>query len=323
MQIIHNLFTQTYHGKTAVTIGNFDGVHLGHRHLIRHVVKDAEDNRWTPTVVTFQPHPRQVLHPGARMYYISSWEERLALLEETGISLVAVVRFNLEVAQMPAETFVRELIHRLGMQSLWVGPDFALGRNREGNVERLKALGKKLGFRVQVVPPFTLHGEPVRSSRIRYLVGEVGDVRKAAELLGRCFSLNGIVIHGDGRGRRIGIPTANIAFAPNRLIPANGVYATWAYLNGERWPSATNIGVRPTVAGENPVRTVETHIIGLNTNLYYRPIRLEFVERLRPEKKFESVEALVQQIRQDIARAASLLALEACDEREKRAPDSF
>ncbi len=312
MHIIQNIFAHQYHGKTAVTIGNFDGVHLGHRHLIRHVVEDAHTHGWTPTVVTFQPHPRQVLHPGARMYYISSWEERLALLEETGIELVAVVRFNLEVARMPAETFVRELIARLGMQSLWVGPDFALGRNREGNVERLQELGQRLGFRLQVVPPFTLHGEPVRSSRIRYLVGELGDVRKAAELLGRCFSLNGIVIHGDGRGRKIGVPTANIAFAPNRLIPANGVYATWAYLNGERWPSATNVGVRPTVAGANPVRTVETHIIGLKKNLYYRPIRLEFVERLRPEKKFDSLEALVRQIRQDVARAASLLALEAC-----------
>jgi len=297
-----------------VTIGNFDGVHLGHRHLIRHMVEDAHGHGWTPTVVTFQPHPRQVLHPGARMSYISSWEERLALLEETGVELVAVVRFNLEVARMPAEDFVHELIDRLSMKSLWVGPDFALGHNREGTVEYLKALGNHLGFRVQVVPPFALNGEPVRSSRIRTLVGEQGDMRRAAVLLGRCFSLNGIVIHGDGRGRRIGVPTANIAFAPNRLIPANGVYATWAYLNGERWPSATNVGVRPTVAGANPVRTVETHIIGLQRNLYYRAIRLEFVERLRPEKKFDSIEALVTQIRQDVARAASLLALEACHE---------
>ncbi len=312
MHIIQNLFREHYTGKTALTIGNFDGVHLGHRHLISHVVKDAQEHGWTPAVVTFQPHPRQVLQPGARMQYISSWEERLALLEEAGVELVAVVRFTQEVARIPAAEFVRALKERLGMQSLWVGPDFALGHNREGDISRLRALGEEMGFAFHVVPPFTLNGEPVRSSHIRRLIGEEGNVRKAAELLGRCYSLGGIVVHGDGRGRTIGIPTANLAVAPDRIIPANGVYATWALLNGERWPSATNVGVRPTVSGDNPMRTVETHIIGLKRDLYYQFLRLEFVERLRPEKRFASVDELVAQIREDVAQAASLLAREAC-----------
>ena len=308
MHIIRNLFERTYNGQTALTIGNFDGVHLGHRHLIAHVVKDAKAHGWTPAVVTFQPHPRQILQPGTRILYISSWEERLALLEDIGVELVGVIRFTPEVARLDAATFVQELLQRMGMQSLWVGPDFALGRNREGNVERLRELARELGFQFHVVPPLVIDGEPVHSSRIRYLIGEVGNMRAAARLLGRNFSLAGIVVHGDGRGRTIGIPTANLAVAPNRLLPANGVYATWALLNGERWPSATNVGVRPTVAGENPIRTVETHIIGLQRNLYYQHLRLEFVERLRPERRFSDVNELVQQIREDIRKAAQLLA---------------
>ncbi len=310
MHIIRNLFERTYNGKTSLTIGNFDGVHLGHRHLIAHVVQDAKAHGRTPAVVTFQPHPRQILQPGTRILYISSWEERLALLEDIGVELVGVIRFTPQVARLDAATFVRELQTRMGMQSLWVGPDFALGRNREGNVERLRELAQEFQFDFHVVPPLIVDGEPVHSSRIRHLIGEVGDVRAAARLLGRNFTLAGIVVHGDGRGRSIGIPTANLAVAPNRLLPANGVYATWAMLNGERWPSATNVGVRPTVAGENPIRTVETHIIGLQRNLYYQHLKLEFVDRLRPERRFASLDDLVRQIRQDIAEAARLLATE-------------
>ncbi len=314
MRVIHNVFAERCTQPTAVTIGNFDGVHLGHRHLLQHVVEDARAHNRVPTVVTFQPHPRQVLHPGARMVYISSWEERLALLEEVGIDLVAVVRFTQDVARMRAADFVRALVDRLSMRSLWVGPDFALGHRREGDVAFLRQLSQEMGFAFHVVPPFTLDGEEVRSSRIRELVGEHGDVRAAARLLGRYYALSGLVVHGDGRGRHIGIPTANLAIAPNRLIPANGVYATWAWLDGERWPSATNIGVRPTVSGAQPTRTVETHIIGLRRDLYYQYLRLEFVERLRDEQRFESLDALVAQIRQDIRRAAALLAEEASHE---------
>lgn len=312
MRVIRNFFQQTYTGKTSVTIGNFDGVHLGHRHLLAQVVEDARAHNRTPAVVTFQPHPRQVLTPDIRIRYISSWEERLALLENIGVELVAVVRFTPEVAALSAEAFVRALIDRLGMESLWVGPDFALGHGREGDIPYLQTLAQRLGFAMHVVPPFEVDGEPVHSSRIRYLIGEVGDVRAAARLLGRCFSLSGIVVHGDGRGRQIGIPTANLAVAPNRLLPANGVYATWAILNGERWPSATNVGVRPTVSGENPIRTVETHIIGLQRDIYYQFVRLVFVERLRAEKRFNSIDELKAQIRKDVAQAAQLLAYEAC-----------
>ncbi len=312
MRVIRNFFQQTYTGKTSVTIGNFDGVHLGHRHLLAQVVEDARAHNRTPAVVTFQPHPRQVLNPEIRIRHISSWEERLALLEDVGISLVAVVRFTPEVAALSAEAFVRALQQHLGMEALWVGPDFALGHAREGNIARLRELAQQLHFSLHVVPPFEVDGEPVHSSRIRHLIGEVGDVRAAARLLGRCFSLSGIVVHGDGRGRQIGIPTANLAVAPNRLLPANGVYATWAILNGERWPSATNVGVRPTVSGENPIRTVETHIIGLQRDIYYQFVRLVFVERLRAEQRFNSIDELKAQIREDVAQAAQLLAYEAC-----------
>ncbi len=310
MRIIHNLFAEQFTHPTAVTIGNFDGVHLGHRHLLQHVVNDARRHGWTPTVVTFQPHPRRVLQPGARMVYISSWEERLALLEQAGIDLVAVVRFSQEVARMQARDFMRALVERLHMRSLWVGPDFALGYQREGDVRFLKRVGPELGFAFHVVQPFTLDGEEVRSSRIRELIGQAGDVRSAARLLGRYFSLSGLVVHGDGRGRHIGVPTANLAIAPTRLIPANGVYATWAWLDGQRWPSATNIGVRPTVSGANPTRTVETHIIGFQGNIYHHYLRLEFVQRLRDEQRFPDLNALLAQIRRDITQAAALLAEE-------------
>ncbi len=310
MRVIHNLFDEQFTEPTAITIGNFDGVHLGHRHLIQHVVNDARRHGWTPTVVTFQPHPRRVLQPGARMVYICSWEERLALLERAGIDLVAVVRFTLDVARMSAREFVLALVERLHMRSLWVGPDFALGHQREGDVRFLQRMANELGFAFHVVLPFTLDGEEVRSSRIRELVAQEGNVRRAARLLGRYFSLSGLVVHGDGRGRQIGVPTANLAVAPTRLIPANGVYATWAWLDGQRWPSATNIGVRPTVSRANPTRTVETHIIGFQGNIYHHYLRLEFVERLRDEQRFETLDALIAQIRQDIKHAAALLAEE-------------
>jgi len=315
MQIIRNLFRERFAGSTALTIGNFDGVHAGHRHLIHHVVADAHEHGWTPAVVTFQPHPRQVLDPDAQVRYISSWEERLRLIAGTGVELLAVVRFTPEVAAMTADEFVDALRERLGMQSLWVGPDFALGRGRHGDVAYLRALGQKQDFAVHLVPPFALDGKIVHSSDVRRLVGEAGDMRAAARVLGRPFSLSGVVVHSDGRGRRIGVPTANLAVAPTQLLPANGVYATWVYLNGERWPGATNVGVRPTVAGENALRTVETHIIGLQRDIYHQLLRLEFVERLRPEQRFESVQALIRQIRQDVARAASILAMEECGDR--------
>lgn len=286
-------------------IGNFDGVHRGHLALLARAVEAARANgRWAE-VLTFDPHPMRVLRPAAPFFALTTLEERLALLEAAGVDAVIVYPFTTQTAQMGAADFMRELTARLGLRRLWVGPDFALGRHREGDVPTLRRLGGELGFEVAILEPIAVDGLEVRSGAIRAALTE-GRVDQAMLLLGRPYALTGTVTSGFGRGRSIGLPTVNLPLPPERVIPASGVYATWCWVEGQRLPAATNIGVRPTFDGG--AASIEAHILGFEGDLYGAELRLEFVLRLRPEHRFPDADALIAQVRRDVANTRRALA---------------
>ncbi len=306
MELINKLPNTNFRRETAITIGNFDGVHVGHRQLIRRMVASAERQNLVPAVVTFHPHPQKVLHPDRPLFYLTSVAERLSLLETLGVQLAISIPFSLEVARLTPEAFIQRLTHHLHMRELWVGPDFALGKGRIGDIPYLHRLGEQFGYRLFVVPPFVLAGEEVHSSVIRRALAETGAVGKVSQMLGYPYYVAGKVVAGDGRGREIGVPTANVACPAERLLPANGVYATWTLISDRWWPGVTNVGVRPTV-GAGQMRRVETHLFGFQADIYGEQVRLTFLQRLRGEQRFPDFAALRTQIETDkIAGAAAL-----------------
>lgn len=304
MSLSEQFTSVSVHGDALLTIGVFDGVHRGHQALIGRLREEASRRGLLAVVLTFSNHPRIVLGNGGDMGCITSVRTRKRLLEETGVDQVIMVPFTLELARTPAREFVSLLSDRLRMRGLVVGPNFALGRNREGDVSMLTALGRETGFEVLVLQAQTEDGEVISSSAIRTAIMK-GDISKAAALLGRNFTLEGTVVKGDGRGARLGFPTANLRPDAHRVVPGNGIYATWAHVGTGRHPSATSIGVRPTFDGAG--RTIETYIMDFEGDLYGGEIALEFVQRLRDEIRFDSVEALKAQMGRDVEQARQVL----------------
>ncbi len=303
---------------TTITIGVFDGVHRGHVALLRRVIDRAAANGSAAGVVTFHPHPQHVLRPDVPLSYLTSLEDRLSLLTEAGLEIVAPITFTSELSQTDARDFVRLLVEELRLTELVTGPDFALGRQRGGDIATLRALGDELGFRVTVID-MVRDGGPnggpdgaddadakISSSDIRDGLA-AGDVARVNDLLGRRFSLHGPVVRGQERGRGIGFPTANIAVGPDQALPATGVYATLASIDGRLRPSATNIGVRPTF-DDHPAVTVECHILDYAAYLYGRDLRIDFVSRLRGEVKFDGVAVLTSQLARDCRDARAAIA---------------
>ncbi|HEY64565.1 MAG TPA: bifunctional riboflavin kinase/FAD synthetase [Caldilineae bacterium] len=307
MDVYHGLPHLTASNGCELTIGNFDGVHRGHQELIRRLVAAAREAGRLAGALTFSPHPMRVLRADAEVAYLTTLDERLALLEPLGLDFVVVYPFTEETARTSASAFVQELTSHLQMRRMWVGPDFALGHNREGDVPTLRRLGREMGFTVEVIEPIRVGEHEVRSGHIRRALTE-GQVALAAQMLGRPYWLTGEVVKGAGRGQSIGRPTANLSVPSERLIPAYGVYATWCHFDGRRLPAATNIGVRPTF--DNGLPTIEAHIIDFDGDLYGEEIRLDFVLRLRPERRFPDVASLIEQIRRDVANARRALAPE-------------
>jgi len=289
-----------------LTIGSFDGVHRGHQILISRLVEQAHAAGDPAAVVTFFPHPVKVLRGLSGRYYLTGPEERARLLSALGVDAVITLTFDLELASQTAETFMRNLAEHTRLRQLWIGPGFALGKGREGSADRLRQLGEQMGYRLTVMESVTVDGEMVSSSQIRHLLQQ-GQVREAARLLGRDYSLLGPVIPGDARGRRIGIPTANLGVWEEKIIPANGVYATRAVIDGEVIASVTSVGVNPTFENQPENPRVEAHLLDFNGDLYGRQLEVQFVERLREEIRFSTVEALVNQIQQDIHTAKEIL----------------
>ena len=290
---------------SVVTVGVFDGVHLGHQHLISSAVEEARRSDRLSIVATFRNHPRSVLTPGFTPRYITGPEERVRLIAEAGADLVVPVTFDREMSELSARDFLGLLMRRLRMKTLVVGPDFALGRAREGDVERLRSLSPEMGFSLLVIDLLENNGQPVRSTVVRQAIAE-GKVSRLRSLLGRRFTLDGRIGRGAGRGRELGFPTANLETAPDRAMPADGIYATWALFGGQRHMAATSIGTRPTF--EETDRTVEAFLLDFDGDLYGHDLRLEFVRRLRDEIGYDSVDALREQIAKDVDETRTTLA---------------
>ena len=290
---------------SALTIGVFDGVHRGHRHLIDALVEEARQNGLLAGVVTFKNHPITVLRPGTRVQLLTDVAERTRLLNELGVDFVAAVEFDTALAGLSSRDFLSVLASELRMQKLVVGPDFAMGRDRDGSVETLPAIASDLGAGFKAVDLVTDPSGIVKSTAIRKQIAD-GDVSTAANLLGRNFSITGTVGGGLQRGREMGFPTANLEVESDLIIPGDGIYATWAHLESGTHMAATSIGLRPTFDdGEN--RTIEAFLLDFSEDIYGQSIRLEFVRRLRGEEKYDTVEALMEQIDRDVQDTRSAL----------------
>ena len=285
---------------SAVTIGKFDGVHRGHRYVVQTLLDHARAQALASVVITIHPNPITVLRPGTPVSYLCSLEERIALLRQLGVDQVGVLPFTSELAQLSYQDFVALLIEQLQLRLLLIGPDFALGRDRAGSAEKLRALGDERGFDVAIVPLLEENDAKVGSGAIREALSR-GDMETVAQLLGRPFALRGPVVRGAERGQTIGFPTANIAVAPDLTLPSYGVYVTRAYLDEMYYPSVTNIGQRPTFDETRP--TIEVHLLDFEGDCYERELRIELVQRLRDEQRFDEVDELIAQIRQDVAAA--------------------
>jgi riboflavin kinase/FMN adenylyltransferase len=285
-------------GPTFLAIGVFDGVHRGHQELLRHMSAASKNANARAAALTFFPHPRSVVPGQSSPFYLCTLDDRVELLAEQGIDLVITHPFDDKVRETSATEFVERLCTYLGLSELW-GGNFGLGYKREGDVRFLSRLGEEKGFTVHQFDAFSeWEGRPISSSRVRQAVRE-GLMEDVTALLGRSYRLRGTVIHGDGRGRAFGIPTANLAVWHEQLMPASGVYATYAWLDGRRYPAATNVGVRPTVNGRSLI--VESHLIEFEGDIYGKELIVDFESRIRDEKKFPGLDALVTQIRADIA----------------------
>ncbi len=304
MQIVEELARLTPNREVALTIGVFDGVHLGHQHLLSQVMETAGEQKILSGVVTFYPHPRQVIYQEEPVPYLCTLDERVEILKSLGIDLIATLSFTPKLARTEAREFVSLIQEHLRMKELVVGPDFALGRGREGDLDTLRAIGREQGFGVRVVPPLDLEGLVVSSTAIRRALAE-GDVVQAARLLGRRVSLFGRVITGAHRGKGLGFPTANLDVGQDLALPANGVYVTRAHVGSSTHPSVTNIGHNPTFGGRH--RTVEVHLLDFDEDVYGQTMRIELLRRLRDEKRFATVEDLVAQMHRDVAETRRIL----------------
>jgi riboflavin kinase/FMN adenylyltransferase len=289
----------------VITIGNFDGVHIGHRQIFEKVIADARHLGGPAAVMTFEPHPKQVLHPERRPFYlITTIAEKLRLIEAAGVDAVWLVPFSLEFAARTATSFVEDiLIGGLAIRKVTIGHDYTFGRGREGNETFLKEMGRKRGFAVDVVNAFRI-GEKIISSTVIREAILAGEVSQAAAMLGRPYNLAGLVVVGHRRGAGLGFPTANLE--PEKvLVPARGVYAVRALASGGSYAGVLNIGENPTFGDGR--RSVEVHLLDFSGDLYGEPLEVKFIERLRGEVKFDGPDALVAQIRKDIDQARQIL----------------
>jgi len=288
-----------------LTIGVFDGVHLGHRHLIAKLTGLARKQGLVSGVITFSRHPREVLAPQTRLPFLAVIEHMIALLKDGGVDKVIPLSFPPELAKLSPKEFLGLLKTHLRMRGLVIGPDFALGKNREGNTDALSRLGEEMGFSLTVVPPLTIDGEVVSSTTIRKALAE-GDMRRAQKLMGRPFSLHGRVVKGDRRGNELGFPTANLETEAEQALPADGFYTSRAHIDTQAYPAMTNIGIHPTFGGNQ--RQVEVYLMDYRgADLYGRELTVEIIERLRDEIKFETPEELKKQIAEDVKRGKATL----------------
>ena len=291
---------------SSVTLGNFDGIHVGHQALIKSAVDDARRSDLRSVVLTFEPHPLRILVPERAPKMLLTHKEKMQLLQSLGVDFVVIQQFDRSFASIAAEEFVRRyLVERLRAKKVWVGKDLRFGKARAGDIDKLRIWGRQSDFDVGVVEPVMVCGQRVSSSRIRELL-VAGDVSAVQPMLARYYFISGKVVSGHRRGRKIGFPTANVA-SRAEILPLDGIYATLFHIGENILPSVTSIGVNPTFGAGGP-RTVESHILNFDREIYGDSVKLSFAARLREEKNFPSVELLIEQIRQDVVEAATFLA---------------
>ncbi len=292
-------------GPLFLAIGVFDGVHLGHQAVISTSAQHARAANGTPVVVTFDPHPEKVLRPKTAPHLLTATPHKIALIRDLGVAHLLIITFDKQFAATEPEEFVHELVeHSKSLREICVGHEWSFGKNRRGNLKLLNQFGARFDFGVVGIPPVTVNGELVSSTTIRKAV-ETGDLAKAAQMLGREYTVLGTVVSGDNRGKKIGFPTANLS-AHNEQFPPNGVYFAEAKLEGVIYPGVVNLGYRPTVDTRKSERILEIHLFDFDHDIYGKDLEVRFIRYLRPEKKFESVEALVRQIGLDVKQARKL-----------------
>ncbi len=290
--------------ESVLTIGVFDGVHLGHKLLLAELLKQSKKRGMVSGVVTFRHNPERLLSHRNKLPFLTDIEERLNLLKQEGVTMVVPLSFTPELAQLSAREFTKLLQKYLKMRCLVIGEDFALGKEREGDTENLRKLSTSMNFDIVVVPPLKINGQTVSSTTIRKALA-AGDMLKVSKLMGRPFDITGKVITGYGRGVSLGFPTANLEVESEHVLPPDGVYAGRAYLNGNVYQSMINIGKNPTF-GVNK-RTVEAHLIDYHGDLYGTDLQLDVISRIREEKKFDNIDELQKQVSEDIIRGKAIL----------------
>ena len=282
---------------STLTIGVFDGVHLGHRFLMQQLIRKSKESDTGSGVVTFSNHPATVVNPDFEPNFLTSLEDRIRLIKGTGVDFVIPLEFNETISSLGASDFLQILKDQLGMAGLVVGPDFCMGKNREADVSKLTALGSKLGFTLDVVEAQEKSGMSIRSTNLRKLLAK-GEVGKVELMLGRPFSLSGEIVDGFKRGRQIGFPTANLTPEKGMALPKDGIYSTLVYFEGEQYMAATSVGTRPTF--DNGGRTIEAYILDFDKHIYGKFLRIEFINRIRDEISFDTIRSLVSQINSDV-----------------------
>jgi len=288
----------------VLTLGNFDGVHLGHQKIFKELKEEARKMDGESIIFTFDPHPLQILAPQRCPPFITPFKKKLMLVERSGIDVIIVAAFDLDLANITPEAFVKQiLVDKIGAKKILVGYNYYFGKDRKGNVEMLIGFGKKFGFEVKVIEAVKVNDTTVSSSKIRELI-QGGQMGQAAQLLGRNYLLIGKVIWGADRGKGLGFPTANLEIL-NGLYPKTGVYAVEVIMGNKTYPGVANVGYNPTF-GENPL-SVEVHILDFSRDIHGEEIQVVFFERIRDEKAFENPDSLVRQIRKDITEARKIL----------------
>jgi len=289
---------------SLITIGVFDGVHLGHKYLISQLKQLAQEQGFQSVVITFDRHPQEVLTPLNHPPFLIDISEKTSLLNNEGVDSVIVLTFTRGLANYSAKDFLNLLKSKLHMRGLVIGPDFALGRHNEGNIETIRRFSHEMNFSVTVIPPATIGNEIISSTSIRNALAE-GNMDKVQRLLGRPFDLHGQVIHGKGRGTGLGFPTINLNILSGQALPEDGVYATRVYIKGKTYKCVTNIGYNPTFT--NTERSVETFILNYHNNLYQEEVKIEFIQKIRDETRFANIEDLKKQISKDIEKTEIIL----------------
>jgi len=296
---------QTHGRKVCLAIGVFDGVHLGHQQVIRQTIADARQHEALAVAITFDRHPNAIVAPERTPPLIYSLPQKLRAIETLGIDATLLIEFNREFSQRPADVFIRELARDFGsIHSVCVGSEFTFGHKRSGNVEVLRQLGRELNFNVHGLAALALDGETVSSTRIRNCI-RAGDLDGASQMLGRAYAISGQVIEGDKIGRTLGAPTANIDIA-GLVLPPHGVYAVHAEVGGRSHRAVANLGFRPTLSNPTPQQRFEVHLLDFNADLYGAELEITFADKLRDERKFDSLDALKAQIKSDIQSAEKI-----------------